>query len=66
MNTRQKIALGSFLTLGSTAAVVASLIMRWSTMPRPWGFLLGFVQGIALGMGAVLVLAGRIARRKGI
>jgi len=52
------------LTLGSGAAVVLSLILGWSAAPRPWGFILGFIQGLALGLGAVLGLVGIIAGRK--
>jgi len=52
------------MTLGSGAAVVLSLILGWSAAPRPWGFVLGFIQGIALGLGAVLALVGIIAGRK--
>lgn len=64
MNAKQKMVSGSMLILSAGAAVVLSLVLNWSEAPRPWGFLLGFIQGIAMGLGAVLALAGMIAYRK--
>lgn len=65
MNAKQKMVTGSLLLLIAGAAVVLSLALNWTEAPRPWGFLLGFVQGLAVGLGAVLALAGMIAYRKG-
>ncbi len=58
MNTRQKISLGSALASVAGTGIALSAILGWMSLPRPWGFLLGLLFGVAAGAGVALVLAG--------
>ena len=63
MSTQTKIALGSVLSTLGALGIVLSVLLEWTVLPRPWGFLLGFVLGVAAGLGATLAIAGLIERR---
>ena len=63
MNTQQKISFGSVLTSFAGAAIVLSSILDWVALDRPWGFLLGFLLGLAAGVGVVLVISGLLENR---
>ena len=65
MSTQTKIALGSVLASFGALGIVLSLLLEWTAAPRPWGFLLGFVVGVAAGLGATLVITGLVERRRG-
>lgn len=65
MNARTKLALGSALACAGALLVVLSLLLEWSAAPRPWGFLLGFLNGVLAGLGATLAIAGMIEVRRG-
>ena len=65
MSTQTKIALGSVLASSGALGIVLSLLLEWTAAPRPWGFLLGFVVGVAAGLGATLVITGLVERRRG-
>ncbi len=41
-----------------------SAILGWTSLVRPWGFLLGFVLGVAAGAGAALAIAGLLESRR--
>ncbi|MCU0291256.1 MAG: hypothetical protein MUF10_04605 [Thermoanaerobaculaceae bacterium] len=63
MLAQHKLAFGATLAgLGGVAIVVGPLLGVGS-LGRPWAFLAGFLAGVAAGSGAVLSLAGLLARR---
>jgi len=64
MNTRQKISLGSVLATMAGTGIALSAIFDWTSLTRPWGFLLGFVLGVAAGTGVVLAIAGLLEHRR--
>jgi hypothetical protein len=64
MKTRQKIALGSVLASMGAAGIALSSLLGWASLDRPWGFLLGFLLGMAAGAGTVLVIAGLLEIRR--
>jgi hypothetical protein len=64
ISTSTKLGLGAlFSTLGALILVL-SILLEWISLPRPWGFLLGFFVGIITGLGVTLSIAGLIERRK--
>ncbi|MDD4904451.1 MAG: hypothetical protein PHV11_09705 [Candidatus Bipolaricaulis sp.] len=66
METRKKIAWGSFLATLGALGMVLSPLLGWSATPRPWGFLLGFALGVSAGLGTALSLAGMIEHKRGM
>jgi len=64
MNTRQKISLGSVLASVAGTGIALSAIFGWTSLARPWGFLVGFVLGVAAGAGVVLAIAGFLEHRR--
>jgi hypothetical protein len=65
MTTQTKIALGSVLATFGALGIILPLLLGWTDMPHPWGFLLAFVVGVVAGLGATLAVAGLIERRRG-
>jgi predicted ABC-type sugar transport system permease subunit len=65
MRTQIKLGLGSVLSTFGVLGIVLAPLLEWTAMPRPWPFLLGFAFGLAAGLGATLVIAGLIERRRG-
>ena len=63
--TQTKLSLGAVLATLAALGIVLSLLLGWSDAPRPWGFLLGFANGLFTGLGATFVVAGLIERRHG-
>jgi zinc transporter ZupT len=63
MNTQNKISSGSVLAVIGGVGIALSAILGWTSLVRPWSFLLGFILGVAAGVGVVLVIAGFIERR---
>lgn len=64
MNARQKTSLGSGLSAIAGAGIALSAIFGWTSLARPWGFLLGFVLGVAAGLGVALAIAGLLESRR--
>ncbi len=64
MSTQTKIALGSLLSTFGALGIVLSLLLKWTELPRPWDFLLGFVVGVTAGLGVTLAIVGLIERRR--
>jgi predicted ABC-type sugar transport system permease subunit len=64
IRTRTKIALGSMLAGIGGLGIVLSVLQGWSAVPRPWGFLLGFVVGLLAGLGVALAVSGFVERRR--
>ena len=64
MNTQQKISFGSALASIAGAGIALSAIFGWTSLVRPWGFLVGFVLGVAAGAGVVLAIAGLLEHRR--
>lgn len=65
MNARNKMAIGSVLATLGALAILLSILLEWTALPRPWGFLLGFANGLVTGLGATLAVSGLVDRRKG-
>jgi predicted ABC-type sugar transport system permease subunit len=65
MSKQVKLGIGSVLSTFGALGIVLSLILEWTAAPQPWGFLLGFVFGVAAGLGATLVITGLIEQRRG-
>jgi hypothetical protein len=64
MDARQRISLGSALAAIAGAGIALSAILGSTSLVRPWGFLLGFVLGVAAGAGVALAIAGLLERRR--
>jgi hypothetical protein len=64
MNARQRTALGSALASIGGAGIALSAIFDWTSLTRPWGFLLGFTWGLASGLGVALAVAGLLEMRR--
>ena len=64
-NAQKRMALGSALACIAGAGIVLSAILGWSGASQPWGFLLGLVLGILVGLGATLAVSGLIEYRRG-
>ena len=65
MSTQTKMGLGSAMSTVAALLMVLSLLLAWSAAPRPWGFLLGFANGVVAGLGVTLSVKGLIERRRG-
>jgi predicted ABC-type sugar transport system permease subunit len=63
MSTQIKLGIGSVLSTFGALGIVLSLILEWTALPRPWGFLLGFVLGVATGLGVILSIRRLIEYR---
>lgn len=64
MDARQKTSIGSALAAIAGAGITLTAIFGWASLVRPWGFLLGFVLGVAAGTGAALAIAGLLELRR--
>ena len=64
MNTRQKISFGSALASIAGTGIALSAVLGWTSLQRPWGFLLGLLLGIAAGVGVALAIAGLFENRR--
>ena len=64
MSSEAKMALGSALTTIGALLMVLALHLGWHSIPGPWDLLLGFVTGLAAGMGPALAIKGLIERRR--
>lgn len=62
MTSQKKLGIGAALAAIAGAGIAISLILDWTSLARPWGFILGFVFGVAAGTGVVLTVAGMLAR----
>lgn len=65
VDPQRRMALGSALAGIAGAGIALSAIFGWSGTPQPWGFLLGLVLGILVGLGATLAVSGLIECRRG-
>ncbi len=63
MPWKTKLGLGSLLSGVGGLGIVLGPVLGAPTLPRPWGFLAGFLVGILSGLGVSLALAGLIERR---
>ena len=63
-NTRNRLGLGAVLATFGALGVVLSFLLGWTEAARPWSFVIGFVVGIACGLGGTLSVAGLIERRR--
>jgi len=65
LSAPQKLALGAVLTTIGGVTITLSLMLGWSALPRPWGFILGFAAGVTGGIGVPLAVCGLLhtARR---
>ena len=64
-DAQKRMAIGSALACIAGAGVVLSAILGWSEASQPWGFLLGLVLGILLGLGATLAVSGLVEYGRG-
>jgi hypothetical protein len=62
MASQKKLGLGAALAAFAGAGIVLSMILDWTSLARPWGFILGFVFGVAAGTGVALAIAGLLER----
>ena len=65
MKNRTQLAVGAVLATAGGLGIVLSLILDWTSLERPWSFLVGFVFGLAAGVGTALAVVGLCVHRKG-
>ena len=65
LSAPRKLALGAVLTTIGGVTIALSLMLGWSALPRPWGFVIGFGAGVTGGTGVPLAVCGLLqgARR---
>lgn len=63
LSSRQKLGLGSPLTVIGAIGIVVGPVAGWSDFDRPWSFLMGFGFGVSAGLGVALCVSGLIDRR---
>ena len=63
METNTKLAVGSALASLGGAGIVVGALLGAGQLGRPWSFLVGFVLGVATGIGSVLTISGLVERR---
>ena len=63
-DAQKRMAIGSALASIAALGIVLSAILGWSGAARPWGFLLGLVLGILVGLGATLAVSGLVEYRR--
>jgi len=66
MSSEFKLGMGSLLSTFGALGIVLSMILEWTAAPRPWGFLLGFIFGVAAGVGVLLSITGLVEFRNRI
>jgi hypothetical protein len=64
MTSDFKFGVGQILLALAILGLIFLPILGLSALPRPWSFILGFFNGMFLGLGAVLCIDGLIRRRK--
>ena len=64
MEPEKRMGIGAALACFAAIAVVLSTVFGWSGACEPWGFVLGLLFGVLLGLGATLALAGLVEVRR--
>jgi len=64
MEAEKRMGIGAALAGFAAIAVLLSTVFGWSGACEPWGFLLGLLFGVLLGLGATLALAGLVEVRR--
>lgn len=63
METQTKLGVGAILATVGGVGIVAGALLGAGQLGRPWAFLLGFLLGVAAGIGSVLSIVGLAERR---
>lgn len=63
MTAQKKLALGSVLAVMGGAGMVLAIMFGWTSLARPWGFLLGLATGICAGLGCALAISGMLQKK---
>jgi F0F1-type ATP synthase assembly protein I len=63
-DAQRRMAIGAALASIAALGIVLSAMFGWSGASQPWGFLLGLVLGIVVGLGATLTVSGLIEYRR--
>ena len=58
MTNKTKLAVGAALATIGGLGIVLSLVLGWTSLPRPWSFIVGFGFGLSAGLGSALAIAG--------
>ena len=64
-DAQKRMAIGSALACFASLGIVLSAVFGWSGASQPWGFLLGLVLGILVGLGATLAVSGLVEHGRG-
>lgn len=64
MKSKNKLVLGSFLTIFGGLGMILGPSLGFTELEGPWSFIAGFLSGIAVGTGVALVISGLISNRK--
>lgn len=64
MKNRTQLAVGATLATAGGLGIALSLILDWTSLERPWLFLVGFGFGLAAGIGTALAVGGLYTYRR--
>ena len=64
MQSKCKIAIGSILAVIGGCGIILGPLFKLTELASPWSFIVGFIAGLAGGLGVALSISGLISNRK--
>ncbi|MFC2095030.1 hypothetical protein ACFLSW_01130 [Candidatus Bipolaricaulota bacterium] len=66
MSNKTRLAVGAALAVIGGLGIVLSTLLGWTSLSRPWSFLIGFGFGLAAGLGSALSIFSLVMRRRDV
>ena len=63
MRNRTRLATGAALAVVGGLGIILSTLLGWTSLSRPWAFLIGFGCGLAAGLGSALSIFALVTMR---